>query len=43
MIVKTKEKTLMQNETVGTVLITQEQINDKAAEIGRRIEEDFKG
>lgn len=33
----------MQNETVGTVLITQEQINDKAAEIGRRIEEDFKG
>lgn len=43
MIVKTKEKTLMQNETVGTVLITQEQINEKAAEIGRRIEEDFKG
>lgn len=33
----------MQNETVGTVLITQEQINEKAAEIGRRIEEDFKG
>ena len=33
----------MQNETVGTVLITQEQINEKAAEIGKRIEEDFKG
>ena len=40
---KIKEKTLMQNETVGTVLITQEQINEKAAEIGKRIEEDFKG
>lgn len=40
---KTKEKALMHNETVGTVLITQEQIIEKAAEIGRKIEEDFRG
>ncbi|MDO4545269.1 MAG: hypoxanthine phosphoribosyltransferase [Bacillota bacterium] len=30
-------------DTIGTVMITQEQIDRKAAEIGRRIEEDFKG
>ena len=33
----------MHNETVGTVLITQKQISEKAAEIGRKIEEDFRG
>lgn len=33
----------MHKETIGTVLITQEQINEKAAEIGRQITEDFAG
>ena len=33
----------MTKDTIGTVMITQQQINDRAAEIGRRIEEDFKG
>lgn len=33
----------MHKETVGTVMITQEQINEKAAEIARRIESDFEG
>ncbi len=33
----------MNKDTIGTVMITQQQINDRAAEIGRRIEEDFKG
>lgn len=33
----------MHKETIGTVMITQEEINEKAAEIGRQITEDFKG
>jgi len=33
----------MTKDTIGTVMITQQQINDRAAEIGRKIEEDFKG
>lgn len=33
----------MHHETIGTVMITQEQINKRAAEIARLIEEDFKG
>ena len=33
----------MHTETIGTVMITQEEINAKAAEIGRRITEDFAG
>lgn len=33
----------MHQETIGTVMITQEQINKRAAEIARLIEEDFKG
>ncbi len=33
----------MIKDTIGTVMITQQQINDRAAEIGRQIEEDFKG
>ena len=33
----------MTKDTIGTVMITQQQINDRAAEIGRQIEEDFKG
>lgn len=33
----------MSKDTIGTVMITQQQINDRAAEIGRQIEEDFKG
>ncbi len=33
----------MSNDTIGTVMITQQQINERAAEIGRQIEEDFKG
>lgn len=31
------------HETIGTVMITQEQINEKAAEIARKIEADFAG
>lgn len=31
------------NETIGTVMITEEQIAEKAVEIGKRIEEEFKG
>ena len=31
------------SDTIGTVMITQQQINERAAEIGRQIEEDFKG
>ncbi len=31
------------NETIGTVMITEEQIAAKAVEIGKRIEEEFKG
>lgn len=33
----------MHQETIGTVMITQEQINEKAAEIARKIEADFAG
>ena len=33
----------MHQETIGTVMITQEQINAKAAEIARKIEKDFAG
>ncbi|NLD18655.1 MAG: hypoxanthine phosphoribosyltransferase [Clostridiales bacterium] len=33
----------MHKETVGTVMITQEQINERAVEIGREIERDFAG
>ena len=33
----------MHEETIGTVMITQEQINKRAAEIGAEIEKDFKG
>lgn len=33
----------MNKDTIGTVMITQQQINERAAEIGRQIEEDFKG
>ena len=33
----------MSKDTIGTVMITQEQINKRAAEIGKQIEEDFKG
>ncbi|MFQ7473033.1 MAG: hypoxanthine phosphoribosyltransferase [Anaerovoracaceae bacterium] len=32
----------MSRETIGTVMITQQQINERAAEIGRQIEADFK-
>lgn len=32
----------MRNETIGSVMITQEQINDRAAEIARQIERDFR-
>lgn len=35
--------TAMHNETIGTVMITQEEINAKAAEIGARITEDYNG
>ena len=31
------------SETIGTVMITEEQIAEKAVEIGKRIEEEFKG
>ena len=33
----------MHNDTIGTIMITQEQINEKAAEIARKIEADFNG
>lgn len=33
----------MQNNIIGTVLITQEQINEKAKELGKKIAEDFAG
>lgn len=33
----------MYKETVGKVIITQEQINERAAQIARKIERDFKG
>ncbi len=33
----------MQDQTIGTVMITQEQINKRAAEIGRQIEADYRG
>lgn len=33
----------MHKETIGTVMITEEEITAKAAEIGRRIEEDYAG
>mgnify|MGYP004479806819 CR=1 FL=1 len=33
----------MHDETIGTVMITQEQINKRAAEIGAEIEKDFAG
>ena len=33
----------MSSETIGTVLITEEQIREKAAEIGRQISEDYAG
>jgi len=40
---KMEERRRMKSDTVGKVLITQEQINARAAEIARQIEEDFKG
>lgn len=33
----------MHQDTIGTVMITQDEINAKAAEIGRQIEKDFAG
>lgn len=33
----------MSNDTVGNVMITQEQISKRAAEIAREIEKDFCG
>ena len=33
----------MTSETIGTVLITEEQIREKAEEIGRQISEDYAG
>ena len=33
----------MTKDTIGTIMITQQQINERAAEIGKQIEEDFKG
>ena len=33
----------MHQDTIGTVMITQEEINAKAAEIGQQIEKDFAG
>ncbi|MDO4745150.1 MAG: hypoxanthine phosphoribosyltransferase [Bacillota bacterium] len=33
----------MSKDTIGTVMITEQQINDRAAEIARQIEEDFNG
>ena len=40
---KTEERSRMTNETIGTVMITQQQIDDRAAEIAREIEKDFNG
>ncbi len=40
---KIKEKNLMKNETIGTVMITQQQIDKRAEEIARQIERDFDG
>ena len=31
------------SDTIGTVMITQQQINERAAEIGKQIKEDFNG
>lgn len=33
----------MSNDIIGNIMITQQQINDRAAEIGRQIEKDFNG
>lgn len=33
----------MSNDIIGKIMITQQQINDRAAEIGRQIENDFNG
>lgn len=33
----------MANDTIGTVMITQEQISERAAQIGREIKKDFDG
>ena len=33
----------MSNDTIGTVLITEEQIREKAKEIGKQIEQDYAG
>ena len=33
----------MEDKTIGTVMITQEQISKRAAEIGRQIEADYRG
>lgn len=33
----------MSNDIIGNIMITQQQINDRAAEIGKQIEEDFHG
>lgn len=33
----------MSKDIIGTIMITQQEINDRAAEIGKMIEEDFKG
>lgn len=33
----------MSNDIIGKIMITQQQINDRAAEIGRQIEKDFNG
>ena len=38
-----KESVHMERETIGRVMITREQINERAAEIGKQIEADFKG
>lgn len=33
----------MSNDIIGKIMITQQQINDRAAEIGKQIEKDFNG
>ena len=38
-----QRRNAMTKETIGTVLITEEQIREKAAEIGRQISEDYAG
>ena len=38
-----RRKKKMHNDTIGTVMITEEQIIEKACEIGKQIEEDFAG